>query len=167
MWRRKLLLSESREGNALPKLPLQTIVDFAQPVQPILQGVQQIPVLLQLLQEFWCRFCTKFKRKGHSMISILFQSELSLVRCQMTQFSVCDTIFLFENEIHTAFSSPRLLLTDLPTCNSFNYVPLEDTTGFYMAKLDEICYQVCFSSCRDWYLTRQNPEFQNPAIGGV
>ena len=38
---------------------------------------------------------------------------------------------------------------------------------FYMAKLDEICYQVCFSSCRDWYLTRQNPEFQNPAIGGV
>ena len=40
------------------------------------------------------------------------------------------------------------------------------TTGFYMAKLDEICYQVCFSSWRDVYETIQNPEFQNPAIGG-
>ena len=88
MWRRKLLLSESREGNALPKLPLQTIVDFAQPVQPILHSVQQNPVLLQLLQEFWCRFCTKFKRKGHSMISILFQSELSLDRCQMSDDTI-------------------------------------------------------------------------------
>ena len=44
---------------------------------------------------------------------------------------------------------------------------LDITIGFYIAKLDEIGYQVCFSSCRDWYLTKQNPEFQNPAIGGV
>ena len=41
------------------------------------------------------------------------------------------------------------------------------TTGFYMAKLDEICYQVCFSSWRDVYETIQNPEFRNPAIGGI
>ena len=41
------------------------------------------------------------------------------------------------------------------------------TTGFYMAKLDEICYQVCFSSWRDVYETIQNPEFRNPAIGGT
>ena len=37
----------------------------------------------------------------------------------------------------------------------------------YMAKLDEICYQVCFSSWRDVYETIQNPKFQNPAIGGI
>ena len=41
------------------------------------------------------------------------------------------------------------------------------TTGFYMAKLDEIGYQVCFSSWRDVYETIQNLEFRNPAIGGI
>ena len=41
------------------------------------------------------------------------------------------------------------------------------TTGFYLTKLDEIGYQVCFSSWRDVYETIQNPEFRNPAIGGV
>ena len=34
-----------------------------------------------------------------------------------------------------------------------------------MAKLDEIGYQVCLSSCRDVYETIQNPEFRNPALG--
>ena len=43
----------------------------------------------------------------------------------------------------------------------------EITTGFYVAKLQEIGYQVCFSSWRDVYETIQNPEFRNPAIGGV
>ena len=41
-----------------------------------------------------------------------------------------------------------------------------DTTGFYMAKLDEIGYRVCSSGFSDVYETIQNPEFQNPAIGG-
>ena len=36
-----------------------------------------------------------------------------------------------------------------------------------MAKLDEIGYRVCFSSCIGMYETIQNPEFQNPAIGGI
>ena len=41
------------------------------------------------------------------------------------------------------------------------------TTGFYMAKLDEIGYRVCSSGFSDVYETIQNPEFQNPAIGGI
>ena len=41
------------------------------------------------------------------------------------------------------------------------------TTGFYMAKLDKICYRVCSSGFSDVYETIQNPEFQNPAIGGI
>ena len=44
---------------------------------------------------------------------------------------------------------------------------LHSTTGFYMAKLDEICYRVCSSGFSDVYETIQNPEFQNPAIGGI
>ena len=48
---RKLLLSESREERSLPKLPLQTIVDFAQPVQlnSILHRFNKIL--------FFCKFC--------------------------------------------------------------------------------------------------------------
>ena len=41
------------------------------------------------------------------------------------------------------------------------------TTGFYMAKLDKIGYRVCSSGFSDVYETIQNPEFQNPAIGGI
>ena len=44
---------------------------------------------------------------------------------------------------------------------------LHSTTGFYMAKLDEIGYRVCSSGFSDVYETIQNPEFQNPAIGGI
>ena len=55
-----------------------------------------------------------------------------------------------------------------PLCPCVIYHLLNDfTTGFYMAKLDEIGYQVCFSSWRDVYETIQDPEFQNPAIGGI
>ena len=49
--------------------------------------------------------------------------------------------------------------------NATSYIYL--TTGFYMAKLDEICYRVCSSGFSDVYETIQNPEFQNPAIGGI
>ena len=41
------------------------------------------------------------------------------------------------------------------------------TTGSYMAKLDKIGYRVCSSGFSDVYETIQNPEFQNPAIGGI
>ena len=41
----------------------------------------------------------------------------------------------------------------------FSFYVVQHTTGFYMAKLDEIGYQVCFSSWRDVYETIQNPEF--------
>ena len=40
-----------------------------------------------------------------------------------------------------------------------NFLSSKLTTGFYVAKLDEIGYQVCFSSWRDVYETIQNPEF--------
>ena len=40
------------------------------------------------------------------------------------------------------------------------------TTGFYMAKFNEICYLVHLSSSIGRYEQRQNPERQNPAIGG-
>ena len=46
-------------------------------------------------------------------------------------------------------------------------VCLSVTTGFYMAKLDKIGYRVCSSGFSDVYETIQNPEFQNPAIGGI
>ena len=47
------------------------------------------------------------------------------------------------------------------------YDMLRYTTGFYMAKLDKIGYRVCSSGFSDVYETIQNPEFQNPAIGGI
>ena len=51
--------------------------------------------------------------------------------------------------------------------NIYNKLAKLSTTGFYLTKLDEIGYQVCFSSWRDVYETIQNPEFRNPAIGGI
>ena len=51
--------------------------------------------------------------------------------------------------------------------NIYNKLAKLSTTGFYLTKLDEIGYQVCFSSWRDVYETIQNPEFLNPAIGGI
>ena len=56
------------------------------------------------------------------------------------------------------------------TAASMNVVGMssnQGTTGFYMAKLDEIGYTVCSSSSIDVYEQWKNPEFQNPAIGGI
>ena len=43
--------------------------------------------------------------------------------------------------------------------NIYNKLAQLSTTGFYLTKLDEIGYQVCFSSWRDVYETIQNPKF--------
>ena len=49
-----------------------------------------------------------------------------------------------------SYASLKLRLTDSLTHKG--KVKSYYTTGFYMAKLDEIGYQVCFSSCRDMYV---------------
>ena len=72
-----------------------------------------------------------------------------------------------DTHTYTYSPCPEWLAVEFTYCNMNIEHICKVTTGFYMAKLNKIGYRVCSSGFSDVYETIQNPEFQNPAIGGI
>ena len=98
---RKLLLSESREERSLPKLPLQTIVDFAQPVQlnSILHRFNKIAFFCNICKNlvkniFVDLHCTTFKTKVKGLRSdVKLVLKLMLMKLIPVSFQMSDNNF--------------------------------------------------------------------------
>ena len=129
---RKLLLSESREGNALSPNYLYRLLS-------ILHSLfnRFCTAFNKIL--FFCNFCRNsgldFAQSSKERETVWFQS-CSKVNCLLSDvrwhnYPSVTQSFCLKNEIHTTFSSARLLLTlsntcNTITCNSLNYVSSED-----------------------------------------